>query len=70
LRSRHAGGSHSCHEHRRLPPPDGVIDFTVPSELKELVTRVRVFVAEDVLPAESEIGNVMFERGRDLGAGG
>ncbi len=37
------------------PPPDGDIDFTVPSELKDLLARVRAFVAEDVLPAESEI---------------
>ena len=37
------------------PPTDGVIDFTVPPELKELLARVRAFVEEDVLPAESEI---------------
>jgi acyl-CoA dehydrogenase len=37
------------------PPTDGVIDFTVPPELKELLGRVRAFVEEDVLPAEGEI---------------
>ncbi len=34
---------------------DGVIDFTVPPQLQELLGRVRAFVEEDVLPAESEI---------------
>ena len=34
---------------------DGVIDFTVPPHLQELLGRVRAFVEEDVLPAESEI---------------
>ena len=34
---------------------DGVIDFTVPPELKDLLGRVRAFVEEDVLPAEAEI---------------
>ncbi|MCW3010477.1 MAG: hypothetical protein JWO90_881 [Solirubrobacterales bacterium] len=37
------------------PPTDGVIDFTVPPHLQELLGRVRAFVQEDVLPAESEI---------------
>ncbi len=34
---------------------DGVIDFTVPPQLQELLGRVRTFIEEDVLPAESEI---------------
>lgn len=37
------------------PPTEGVIDFTVPPQLRELLDRVRAFVHEDVLPAESEI---------------
>ena len=37
------------------PSTDGVIDFTVPPQLKELLGRVRAFVEEDVLPAEAEI---------------
>jgi acyl-CoA dehydrogenase len=37
------------------PPTDGAIDFTVPPELKALMARVRAFVVEDVLPAESKI---------------
>ncbi len=35
--------------------PDGAIDFTVPPHLRSLLARVRAFVEEDVLPAESEI---------------
>ena len=58
------------------PPTDGVIDFTVPPELKELLARVRAFVEEDVLPAESEIEDPhdvlkswhVVERLRDRGA--
>jgi acyl-CoA dehydrogenase len=34
-----------------------MIDFTVPSELQELVGRVRAYVSEDVLPAEAEIAD-------------
>ncbi len=37
------------------PPTDGVIDFTVPPDLQDLLGRVRAFVQEDVLPSESEI---------------
>ena len=33
----------------------GVIDFTVPPDLKDLLERVHAFVEEDVLPAEQEI---------------
>jgi len=59
------------------PPTDGVIDFTVPPQLKELLTRVRAFVAEDALPAESEIDNPhdmlgswhVVERLRDMARG-
>ena len=36
-------------------PVTGSIDFTVPPELQDLLDRVRAFVEEDVLPAESEI---------------
>ena len=31
------------------------IDFTIPPELRELLDRIRAYVQEDVLPAESEI---------------
>jgi acyl-CoA dehydrogenase len=34
-----------------------VIDFTVPAELQELLGRVKAYIAEDVLPAESEIAD-------------
>ena len=33
----------------------GTIDFTIPPDLRDLLDRVRAFVEEDVLPAESEI---------------
>lgn len=36
------------------PSAAGNIDFTVPSELRELLDRVRAYVEEDVLPAEAE----------------
>jgi acyl-CoA dehydrogenase len=32
-----------------------VIDFTVPPELEELLGRVKAYIAEDVLPAESQL---------------
>jgi acyl-CoA dehydrogenase len=32
-----------------------VIDFTTPPELEELLERIRAYIAQDVLPAESEI---------------
>jgi acyl-CoA dehydrogenase len=34
-----------------------VIDFTVPPELGELLGRVKAYISEDVLPAESEIAD-------------
>ena len=33
----------------------GTIDFTIPPDLRDLLERVRAFIDEDVLPAESEI---------------
>lgn len=33
----------------------GVIDFTVPPDLKDLLARVHAFIEEDVLPAEKDI---------------
>jgi acyl-CoA dehydrogenase len=36
-------------------PALGTIDFTIPSDLAELLARIRAFVEEDVLPAEHEI---------------
>jgi acyl-CoA dehydrogenase len=33
----------------------GTIDFTIPPDLRDLLDRVRAFIEEDVLPAESEI---------------
>jgi acyl-CoA dehydrogenase len=38
-------------------PAAGVIDFTVPPELADLLARVRAYVHEDVLPAELEIAD-------------
>jgi len=38
-------------------PTDGSIDFTVPAPLRELLARVRAFVEQDALPAESEIAD-------------
>ena len=32
-----------------------MIDFTTPPELEELLERIRAYIAQDVLPAESEI---------------
>ncbi len=37
--------------------PTGVIDFTVPVELQDLLARIRSYIAEDVLPAEQEIAD-------------
>ncbi|WP_372791193.1 acyl-CoA dehydrogenase family protein [Paraconexibacter sp.] len=37
-----------------LAPPS-VIDFTVPAEVQAVLDRVRAYIEEDVLPAESEI---------------
>ncbi|MEJ7785744.1 MAG: acyl-CoA dehydrogenase family protein [Solirubrobacteraceae bacterium] len=37
------------------PAAPGTIDFTVPPALEELLGRVRAYIEEDVLPAESEI---------------
>jgi len=34
-----------------------VIDFTVPPELQDLLARVKVYISEDVLPAEPEIAD-------------
>jgi acyl-CoA dehydrogenase len=39
------------------PFTDGVIDFTVPPELKELLARIAAYIDEEVLPAESEIAD-------------
>jgi acyl-CoA dehydrogenase len=36
-------------------PTAGVIDFTVPPELQELLARIKAYIQEDVLPAESEV---------------
>jgi acyl-CoA dehydrogenase len=38
-------------------PTTGVIDFTVPPELQELLGRVKAYISEDVLPAEAEIAD-------------
>jgi acyl-CoA dehydrogenase len=37
------------------PPATGTIDFTVPAELRELLDRVKAYIEEDVLPAESDV---------------
>ena len=37
------------------PTTGSTIDFTIPEELRELLDRVKAYIAEDVLPAESEI---------------
>src|SRR3954454_6060468 len=45
---------------RQVPLPHGgpaVIDFTVPPELQELLTRVKAYIAGDVLPAEADIAD-------------
>jgi acyl-CoA dehydrogenase len=34
-----------------------MIDFTIPEELQDVLTRVRAYVAEDVLPAEAELSD-------------
>jgi acyl-CoA dehydrogenase len=34
-----------------------MIDFTIPEELQDVLTRVRAYVSEDVLPAEAELTN-------------
>jgi acyl-CoA dehydrogenase len=36
-------------------PTAGVIDFTIPADLQELLQRIKAYIQEDVLPAESEI---------------
>src|ERR1700710_419848 len=36
-------------------PATGGIDFTIPPDLREVLDRVRAFVEEDALPAETEI---------------
>jgi acyl-CoA dehydrogenase len=38
-------------------PTAGVIDFTVPPELQELLGRVKAYISEDVLPAEADIAD-------------
>jgi acyl-CoA dehydrogenase len=38
-------------------PATGVIDFTVPPELQELLGRIKAYISEDVLPAEAEIAD-------------
>lgn len=38
------------------PPLDG-IGFTIPSELRDVLDRVRAFVAEDAIPAEAELAD-------------
>ncbi|MDX6687943.1 MAG: acyl-CoA dehydrogenase, partial [Baekduia sp.] len=38
-------------------PTAGVIDFTVPPELQELLGRVKAYIDEDVLPAEADIAD-------------
>src|SRR3954447_15307959 len=44
-------------ESEQATVPTGV-DFTIPAELSAIVEEVRAYVAEDVLPAESEIPSI------------
>jgi acyl-CoA dehydrogenase len=39
------------------PATPGTIDFTIPPDLRDLLDRVRAYIAEDVLPAEPEIAD-------------
>jgi acyl-CoA dehydrogenase len=38
-------------------PTAGAIDFTIPPELQGLLSRIKAYIAEDVLPAEGEIAD-------------
>jgi acyl-CoA dehydrogenase len=37
------------------PGAEGVIDFRIPSQLRDILHRIRAYIEEDVLPAEAEI---------------
>jgi acyl-CoA dehydrogenase len=43
---------------RTSDAPSGTIDFTIPTELRELVERVREFIEEEVYPAEVEVKDI------------
>ncbi|HEU0087017.1 MAG TPA: acyl-CoA dehydrogenase family protein [Pseudonocardiaceae bacterium] len=45
----------TAHATTAAPPAIGAIDFTVPPELAEVLARVRAFVQQDALPAETQL---------------
>ena len=50
----------TCHRFPSMSavaPTTGTIDFTIPPELADLLERIRVYIAEDVFPAELEVTN-------------
>src|SRR3954451_11216508 len=40
-----------------VAPTPGTIDFTIPPDIADLLERIRVYIAEDVFPAELEIAS-------------